>query len=449
MIIKSFNPSVSKFYTFTVQEDKDSLISYYRIEVEEAAGFFYIDEAVKTNSDLNSLIDEAEFLNQAEAILENSQKYAFFSNKDEIHYTLHNISEISGDVIFEGYTKFPKGFYTVGGGISNNFSKRAIIDGIKSYVGSSKGKISLKISKTNPTKVSKVGQTTSICISDQDWNHIWSVTNAGKNHGTIIASDAIAVLLTEKSPKLSKYKSSQENIGLRKSLLLASLSKDIAESFNAEEKSKLEDFFYSVLIKSSSELVTRNVFKAREISIDQLISKFDELMKKCPSETTWQRFFEANIMLFDSRYIGFLPKTNISVGKTSYPDFLVYDIYGFVDIYEIKKSDAKLLKEDVSHNSYFWSPDASSAICQLEKYIFQVSEARLQIETQLAEKIEKRISLVRPKGVLVMGSHEEFVGKQQMQQAFAYLRRSLKNIEIVLFDELLNNLKNLKDQQVK
>ncbi len=162
-----------------------------------------------------------------------------------------------------------------------------------------------------------------------------------------------------------------------------------------------------------------------------------------PKEQTWQKLFQDNIFIFDSRYIDFIPKHCIKTGRSSEPDFLVYDIYGYVDIYEIKRSSVPLLQFDNSHDNYYWSTEVSKAIAQLEKYLFYCSENRLSIENSLKVEKDIEVKIIRPKGILVIGKSND-LKNDKMRTDFEILRASLKNIEIILYDEMYYRLSNLK-----
>lgn len=58
------------------------------------------------------------------------------------------------------------------------------------------------------------------------------------------------------------------------------------------------------------------------------------------------------------------------------------------------------------------------------------------------------IKVMRPRGYIVAGMSSEFVGrgKEKMEEDFRRLGRSLKNIDFLLDDELLENLKNIKNK---
>ena len=60
---------------------------------------------------------------------------------------------------------------------------------------------------------------------------------------------------------------------------------------------------------------------------------------------------------------------------------------------------------------------------------------------------EKKIDVkvVRPRAVVIMGTNAQ-LDSLEKEEDFRVLRQSLKNIEVILYDELLERLKNQKNK---
>ena len=58
-----------------------------------------------------------------------------------------------------------------------------------------------------------------------------------------------------------------------------------------------------------------------------------------------------------------------------YPDFMLLDPYGYLDIYEIKKPSTNLMKLDKSRNNYYWDVEMTKALSQTENYLYQVQRS--------------------------------------------------------------------------
>ena len=225
---------------------------------------------------------------------------------------------------------------------------------------------------------------------------------------------------------------------------MSAMDESLLGKFNTTELDKIEKFFQALMGKNAkkTDFINRNFLKIKQISLEEILDEIKINLGKKTKESTWQTFFEKNIFIFDSRYIDFIPKYNLKYGRTSEPDFLVYDIYGMIDVFEIKLPETKLLSYDKDHDNYFWSPDVSKAISQLEKYIFLAMENRLGIEKDIENTRRQKVSIIKPNGVLVIGTRKQLDTDKEIED-FYILRSSLKNIEIVLYDEIYESLKNL------
>jgi hypothetical protein len=118
------------------------------------------------------------------------------------------------------------------------------------------------------------------------------------------------------------------------------------------------------------------------------------------------------------------------------------DIYNFVDVFEIKRHSTKILVSDESRENYYWSSEISPAISQCENY----TDELVLNSKEYAEKIRKRykvpIKVIRPKGFIIAGTRKQ-LDTEKKQEDYRRLSRSLKNTEFILYDELLDNLKNI------
>jgi len=240
-----------------------------------------------------------------------------------------------------------------------------------------------------------------------------------------------------------------------KKLILRNLNDKLIEQLTAEEIEKIGSFYVkaarkfkaSHIIKRMSAGLMKN---AQLITLQEIISKYESLLKKNPPESTWQAFFDEYITLFDSRYVRKLNYKNIATALTKYPDLVLVDIYGYLDFYELKKSGTKLLQYDSSHKTWFWSKEVSMVISQASDYLqkakenaFSYSQAiKTETETETEEGLE--VNIINPRAIIVIGSKHELDTDKKRHQ-FKNLRESLKDIEFVLYDELLDRLKNLFD----
>lgn len=240
----------------------------------------------------------------------------------------------------------------------------------------------------------------------------------------------------------SSYKEDQLSGILKKKSVLKNLSKSDVE--------ELADFYprfwESNRLKLSriKRLIITKQTKNREESVylNDIIKEFEQkLNAQTQDEHKWQEFLRDYILLFNTNYVGVLPKKNISL-KGDYPDFLLINVYGYLDIYEIKRPNTPLLSLDKSRNNYYWTPEIAKAISQVENYIEEIQENKNVLINNVRDKTGVNIRVIKPRGYIIAGTNSQLIGSEKRDD-FQMLNGSLKNIEIILYDDFLNNLKNL------
>ena len=178
------------------------------------------------------------------------------------------------------------------------------------------------------------------------------------------------------------------------------------------------------------------------VYLESVISEFENRLGNSRlSESDWQRFLQQYILLFNTSYVHTIEKLSVDI-RGKYPDFILVNVYGYLDVYEIKKPSTNLLKHDSSRNNYYWDSEISKAIIQTEQYIQMLIKKAADVREIIEEKHGIDVKVVRPRGYIVVGNSEQFADKR-MEDDFRLLASSLKNVDIILYDELMNNLKNL------
>lgn len=223
--------------------------------------------------------------------------------------------------------------------------------------------------------------------------------------------------------------------------------KGIVSQLSTDDISKLVEILPPLMersAKAKSGLLSQIRFtdlrdKSNKLELKNIIDRYDKLLtRKAQKESDWQEFFKKNLLFFNSSYVGLIDRTNISLDYRI-PDFLLIDQFQFVDVFEIKKPDAPCLNYDKSHDNYYWSADASRAIAQTEKYIFELESHASNFIVKFKDNgID--INLIRPRGYVLISKREMLDAKGQ--KAYKLLNNSLKNVQVIFFDDFLNNLKN-------
>lgn len=240
-----------------------------------------------------------------------------------------------------------------------------------------------------------------------------------------------------------------------KDLILRNLNDKLIDKLTADEIQRLGEFYVKATRKFKAghviKKMTAGLMKnAQILSLQEIILKYEKLLFENPAESEWQKFFDEYITLFDSRYVHKINYKNIATGITKYPDLVLVDIYGYIDFYELKKSGTDLIQYDSSHKTWYWSKDVSMVISQVSDYLQKSKENALsyaktikdETETETEQGLE--VNIINPRAIIVIGNTKQ-LDTEKKRNHFKNLRESLKDIEFVLYDELLERLKNLLD----
>ncbi len=211
-----------------------------------------------------------------------------------------------------------------------------------------------------------------------------------------------------------------------------------------QDRSALANFIPKFIASGISKSSASNKLKAGvELKVLQELAKdLEKRIQRDKAESTWQDYLKQNILYIQQGYIELVPKANIGVIGTSYPDFLLVTYDGYLDILEIKTPFSQLLLEDKSHKNYYWSGDVSRAIAQVENYIQEVIEISDRVRNKVKDIFGIDLRVIKPRGIIFAGNSTQFKGDKRIQDDFRLLNQGLKNVTVVTYDELLTRLQN-------
>jgi Domain of unknown function (DUF4263) len=230
-------------------------------------------------------------------------------------------------------------------------------------------------------------------------------------------------------------------LALKKSDALAKLSKEDIEVISGFLPSFIEKHGTAGDTKAKLFSLSGTKRATQVVYIQQIIKEFESKLEKRTLEHTWQEFLRDYILLFNSNYATVLEKKNIAVLGAKLPDFMLLDAYSYLDIYEIKTPSTNLLKHDKSHDNYYWDPEIVKAISQVENYVANADRNSNALCGEIKRHLALEARIIRPRGFIIAGRRTQLV-TEVMEDNFRLLNDSLKNISIILFDELLAGLKS-------
>lgn len=348
-------------------------------------------------------------------------------------------------IIGFGSKRLPAGFSKKGIGLGRKTGYLILRD-LYEKLGEFDFFVSLKVNKS---VIRKIGGKYRVTMNYFDLRDILTTLNDIKRQGYETLETAANNTLNKLFPKY--FKKSKEVSGLvyQGNQLDRILKREgVIENLSGADIRTLIDFF-PLFVKHVGDRfkgkkllgILKNKIAAEIVYLENIVKEFERKMKaKTQNEQRWQKFFQNYIQIFNSNYATVFEKKNLSLSG-DFPDFIPIDIYGYLDIYEIKKPNTKLLALDRSRKNYYWSSDLSKAISQVENYI----DSATRYAPALREEIKKRdgvdIRVVRPRGFIITSNRGQLKG-EIMENNFRILNNSLKNIEIILYDDILNNLKS-------
>jgi len=260
--------------------------------------------------------------------------------------------------------------------------------------------------------------------------------------------DTVLEILSEcfsthfKQPKRDsrKYESGELAALLEKRQLFDNLAKADIERLGSFFPQFVERYGKS-LGKPEKLLAISGQHHVELVYLENVIRKYERRLRgESQNEHSWQRFLGDYILLFNTNYASTLEKESIDL-RGKYPDFLMVDAYNYLDIYEIKKPSTNLLRHDKSRGNYYWDTEIAKAFSQVENYIAYAERNDSQLRVHIKQQKNIDVRVMKPRGFIIAGQRKQ-LKNQIMEENFRLLNGALKNVEVILYDDLLNNLKN-------
>jgi len=347
---------------------------------------------------------------------------------------------------FKGFPKLPKGFSSDGFGFANpagSFLTRALREtfGDKNH---------LLITRTGPSKAKRLTRGWSLTINHSDYLRILDPLRDIRHERNLKSNSHVAHILGQLFPRKFKKAKAVPTVYSYEEDKISKMFAGVESGHKRLSKADIEAVtkLYSALSSeqkvdfSSIAVAEESKVRNERIYLQSVIGEFHRrLASGIYSEADWQRFLQKYILLFNTSYVNTIEKLSVDL-RGKYPDFLLVNVYGYLDIYEIKKPGTNLLKHDDGRDNYYWDSEVSKAISQTEKYIQQLIKNDLEVRSIVKEKYGFDVKAVRPRGFIVVGNSKQ-LENSKMNDDFRLLAASLKNVDIILYDELLTGLENL------
>jgi Domain of unknown function (DUF4263) len=350
-----------------------------------------------------------------------------------------------------GFDKLPSGFFSSGSGLTSSgfFITEKIFNKWKR-------KIRVVVSASSPSKINRQGRSITLQIKHTDLLRLNQTYRKIKTQGTAAIREDVTDFLNDLSPQhfpVGKKKTSRDYSAGELAALLK--KKEILDNLDDSDRDELNEFIpeyvsrIPITLKSSKKLqVVFDLLDAgQRVYLKKIIEEFEKRLRATiQNENSWQEFLRKYILIFRNTYGEILEKESVAL-EGKFPDFILIDPYNYLDIYEIKRPDTRLLDYDKSRQNYYWHKEMAKAISQVENYIHQVQRNSDTLINDIRRKKSLDINIVRPRGYIIAGRRSQ-ITSTTMENHFRILNESLKNVDVILYDDLLDGLKTFIERVV-
>lgn len=353
-------------------------------------------------------------------------------------------------VILDGYDKLPSGFYKDGFGLTRPGD--LVLREISKRQGNKK--IKLTVVNKPTSKLNLRGKTIQLTLSGVALADFGATVRGIKSRRN---AEMVAEAQNFLGTQFAQYKSLRgSKVGYVPGSLADIFKIDkVAANISNDDRQALESFIPEYLKSIPGTLKAKKKLKVifdtldagKKIYLGKILKEFrSKLQKQAANENVWQRFLSEYILLLQHNYGEVLEKKSVSL-QGKFPDFMLVDPYGYLDIYEIKKPATNLMRLDPSRNNYYWDTELSKAIAQVENYMYQIQRNADTLMTDIRKSHGIDVNVVRPRGFIVVGLRSQLISSK-MKDDFRILCSSLKNVDIILYDDLLASLEAFADRAI-
>lgn len=345
-------------------------------------------------------------------------------------------------ILLEGFVRLPSGFYTKDGyglAASGSFLLQELYEKFSK-------KIDLTITATGNSRLDGRGRTTTVRILHSALSVLNQSIRSVKMKRNEELRAEVKNFLGEQFSQFRSYKGTKPKYA--PGTLANTLGEEkILAKLNTEDCEALEEFIPEYLsqipgtlkAKKKLQVIYDSLDAGRKVYLDKILKEFRKKLKsRVQNEKVWQKFLSEYILILRNTYGEVLEKASVSL-QGKFPDFMLIDPYGYLDIYEIKKPTTNLMKYDKSRNNYYWDIELSKAISQVENYLHQVQRNSDGLINDIRRNKGIEVNIVRPRGYIISGMRDQLKNPKMLDD-FRILNESLKNIDVIFYDDLLENL---------
>ena len=156
---------------------------------------------------------------------------------------------------------------------------------------------------------------------------------------------------------------------------------------------------------------------------DELVA----LISEDPPEAKLQKWFESHPWIFGSEYVGRIDRRQFGIDTQG--DFLLRTADSFIDVFELKRPTATILRWEESHTTWVPAKALADVLGQALKYMESLDDNKFQLRDRFG------LPVVYPRVRVVIGSSATWDDHQR--RALRRLNAHLNGIEVLTFDHVL------------
>lgn len=362
--------------------------------------------------------------------------------KNEILYYPKDGSFFLKEVLFKGFDEIPHDLFSYGSlksGLQYFLTKRF----------ESKGITRFEISAKDASKIKVAGKSKKLIFSYEDFTELAGKLSSISYEARVERGEQVDSSFFSLFPKHFSKADATKAARNKTRRFLKNLDPITIDELKNQEAQKVVDYFVQLIEKRSTQQSFFNLAKLKidEVSIDHVIELLKKHISSNSVESEWAKFLIENLFIIDSKYVYAIPEINLTLGGSRRVDFGLIDSDGYLDIFEIKRPNTKLFEPGKDHGNYYWHKDAVRAIVQAEKYLHSANRkgAQLVEDLQRERSVELPFKVIKPRIFLIMGISSQLVN-QDMRDDFQILRRSQRNVDIILYDDFLKKIENQRNK---
>lgn len=344
------------------------------------------------------------------------------------------------EITLDGFRTFPRTLYPSGFGLK--VSGLPLLQELHNHYGA---RLRITLSTKLPSQIKSGARIVRVVLNEPSLVQVNRVVSDVKRKRAAEIREIVGEFLGKQFP--TEFTNEETGVLSYRPNTIADLLDDqsVLESLSERDENALKnvsaqlisDMTFTLRSTKQVRIISDTIKTSQRVYLAKTIKEFEKKLSTTNSESVWQKFLREHILTLLNVYAFVIEKESVDLaGK--FPDFMLIDAYGYVDIYEIKKPQTKLVRYDKGRSNYFWDAEISRAIIQTEKYISNVERHRFELENKL-RKSASEARIVRPSGFIIAGRRSE-LKSEGMAEDFRVLNDSLKNVDVICFDDLLDNL---------